>query len=189
MAPVSRTFVELIAKAVVVGGSFRFSWVTAARRLGVTLTWFGSNGKIGSDGGEGTEARDQIMNAQITVTLPEEVFQRAERWAQRAGRPLADFLAETIALSLKPLGTPTSQETPLTDWSDDEVLAGADAVMPPAQDRRLSELLTRQQAGLLTPGEQTELTALMQIYQEGLLRKARALREGVRRGLRGPLQP
>ena len=36
-----------------------------------------------------------------------------------------------------------------------------------------------------TPVEQRELTALMQIYEEGLLRKAEAIREAVRRGLRG----
>jgi hypothetical protein len=29
----------------------------------------------------------------------------------------------------------------------------------------------------------------MQVYQEGLVRKARALREAVRRGLRPPLEP
>lgn len=129
------------------------------------------------------------MSAQITVTLPEDVFQRAEHWAQRSGRPVADFLAETIELSLQPLGASTGTEKPITAWSDEEVLAGADMVMAATEDQRLSELLLRQQAGLLTPGEQSELTALMQIYQEGLLRKARALREAVRRGLRGPWQP
>jgi hypothetical protein len=59
--------------------------------------------------------------------------------------------------------------------------------MLPAEDRRLSELLQRQQAGLLGDGERAELSALMQAYQEGLLRKARALREAVLRGLREPL--
>ena len=47
----------------------------------------------------------------------------------------------------------------------------------------------QQQAQKLSVPEQTELLALMQVYQEGLLRKAQALREAVRRGLRPPLEP
>jgi hypothetical protein len=61
--------------------------------------------------------------------------------------------------------------------------------MPAAEDQRLSILLHQQQAGSLTDAERPELTALMQAYQQQLLLKAQALREAVRRGLRGPLQP
>jgi len=56
-------------------------------------------------------------------------------------------------------------------------------------DRRLTELLQRQQAETLLVQEQAELASLMQVYQEGLVRKAEALREAVRRGLRGCLTP
>jgi hypothetical protein len=55
--------------------------------------------------------------------------------------------------------------------------------MKSEEDSRLSELLDRQQAGILTDLEHSELQALMQIYQEGLLRKATALSEAVKRGL------
>ena len=72
---------------------------------------------------------------------------------------------------------------------DEEVLALTALQMKPAQDRRLSLLLGRQQAGSLTKVERFELFTLMQVYQEGLLRKAQALREAVRRGLREPLEP
>ena len=47
----------------------------------------------------------------------------------------------------------------------------------------LSELLDKQQAGIVTKSEHSELQTLMQIYQEGLLRKATALSEAVNRGL------
>ena len=129
------------------------------------------------------------MSAQITVTLPEDVLQRAELLARRTGRPVGDILAETIELSLRPLGAPSNGERLIADWSDDDVLAAADVGLPVAEDRRLSELLDRQQAGLLADAERAELKALMEMYQEGLLRKAQALREAVRRGLREPLQP
>jgi hypothetical protein len=113
---------------------------------------------------------------------------RAEAWAECAGRPVAEILADAIAQSLNPLGTPVNGKRPMSAWTDDEVLAGADAQMLPAEDERLSLLLDRQQVGLLTSAERTELTALMQLYQEGLLRKARSLREVVRRSLRPPLE-
>ena len=129
------------------------------------------------------------MSAQITVTLPEDVLQRAELLARRTGRPVGDILAETIELSLRPLGAPSNGERLIADWSDDDVLAAADVGLPVAEDRRLSELLDHQQAGLLADAEPAELKALMEMYQEGLLRKAQALREAVRRGLREPLQP
>jgi hypothetical protein len=61
--------------------------------------------------------------------------------------------------------------------------------MAPEQDRRLSVLLQKQQERVLSAAEQTELLLLMQVYQEGVLRKAQALREAVRRGLRTPLEP
>jgi hypothetical protein len=59
--------------------------------------------------------------------------------------------------------------------------------MEPEQDARLSDLLDRQQSGILTETERKELQTLMQIYQEGLLRKATALSEAVKRGLMEPL--
>ncbi len=77
---------------------------------------------------------------------------------------------------------------PIGELPDQAVLALAEQEMEAAQDRRLSLLLARQQEGSLTAAEQAELLALMGVYQRGLLQKARALREAVRRGLREPLQ-
>ena len=74
-------------------------------------------------------------------------------------------------------------------WSDVEVRAGTDVQMPVAEDQRLSDLLQRQQAGSLTDAERGELASLIGLYQRLLLRKAQALREAVRRGLRDPLEP
>jgi hypothetical protein len=69
------------------------------------------------------------MSTQIIINLPDEIYQRVERFA------------------------------------------------------RLSKLLDRQQSGTLSEGDRSELQTLMQIYQEGLLRKATALSEAVKRGL------
>ncbi len=51
------------------------------------------------------------------------------------------------------------------------------------QDTKLSELLDMQQSEIFCPEERQELEHLMQIYCEGLLRKATALAEAVKRGL------
>jgi hypothetical protein len=127
------------------------------------------------------------MSSQVTLTLPDDVFRRAEQLARGSGRPIADFLANTIEATLSPLGPPSRLFTPVSELSDQEVLATADLQLEDAQDRRLTELLDRQQAGTLDGGGRTELAALMQVYQEGLLRKSQALVEAVRRGLREPL--
>jgi hypothetical protein len=125
------------------------------------------------------------MADRITLDLPAGVWQRAELLAHRAGRPLGDYLAETLQDALEPFGN-LSEANP-QDWSDQEALEAADSQMPEAEDRRLSELLQRQQAGQLQPKEQGELTALMALCQRGLLRKSQGLREAVRRGLRPPV--
>lgn len=76
---------------------------------------------------------------------------------------------------------------PISVLSNEQVLALTDLEMEPEQDTRLSELLNRQQAGTLNEDERPDLQALMQIYQEGLLQKAIALSEAVKRGLIQPL--
>jgi len=129
------------------------------------------------------------MSTQVTVTLHDEVYHQAERLAQLTSCEIEDILADTIELFLAPVSSQTAAFKPVAELSDKEVLKLTRLEMPPAQDRRLSRLLHRQQAGKLTAGERAELAALMQVYQELLLRKAQALREAVSRGLREPLTP
>ena len=131
------------------------------------------------------------MSTQVTVTLPDDTYRRAEYLARLTGRDIADVLAETIHLSLQPLGVQHAADQPITELSDADVLAAADSAMDPAQEGRFRELLeaARQQAARLTHEDRAALLALMQVYQEGLLRKAQALHEAVRRGLRPPLAP
>lgn len=130
-----------------------------------------------------------MMSTQITIRLPEDILKRAELLSMRTGRAVADVLSDAITLSLNPLGDRLEDERPLTSWTDKEVLAAAELQLPEADDERLSELLNRQQAGQLNDTDRPELTALMQRYQQGLLRKAVGLREAVRRGLCEALDP
>ena len=132
------------------------------------------------------------MSTQVTVTLPDDTYRRAEYLARLTGRDIADALAETIYLSLQPLGVRHAADQPVAELSDTDVLAAADSAMDPAQEGRFRDLLEARharQAGHLTHEDRAALLALMQVYQEGLLRKAQALHEAVRRGLRPPLAP
>ncbi len=124
------------------------------------------------------------MSAEVTVTLTDSLFKRAQLWAQHSDRPVDEFLAEAIELSLSPLG---AAPKPVESWTDDEVLSGCVARMADTDDQILSELLEKQRESQLTDSEAKDLRRLMFIYQEGLLRKAMSTREAVRRGLREPL--
>ncbi len=128
------------------------------------------------------------MSTQVTLTLPDEVYRRAERLAQLSSRNVTDVLVDTIELSLSPLGLQSEAIKPVSALSDEEVMALAQLQMEPEQDQSLSRLLDRQQAGTLTETQRSELLGLMQVYEEGLLQKAQAMSEAVRRGLMEPLE-
>ena len=129
------------------------------------------------------------MSTQVILNLPDEVYDQAARLAELMNQDVPRVLAETIESALSPLGTSAGELTPVGELSDSEVLATADLRMDEAQGRRLGRLLDRQQADKLREPERTELAALMQVYHECLVRKAQALGEAVRRGLREPLAP
>lgn len=127
------------------------------------------------------------MSNQITIALPEDVYRRAERFARLANRDLASVLADTIKLSLPAISSQVETLKPISALSDEQVMALTELQMELDQDEYLSNLLDKQQSGTLTEEERQDLPALMQVYQEGLLRKATALSEAVKRGLMEPL--
>src|SRR3712207_3397890 len=111
-----------------------------------------------------------LMTTQVTVNLPDDVYQSAERLAQLTQREVSDVLTDTLALSLPALPRDQGDSPPVTTLSDEEVLALSVLELPSPQDRRLSTLLERQQAETLTENQRSELAVLMQVYQAGLLR-------------------
>lgn len=124
------------------------------------------------------------MTMQVMVKLPDDVYQKAEGLAQRTGRNIADVLTSMLEVSLPSM--PDFSTKPLNELSDEEVLLLADSRMETAQNERMSALLQKQQETELDEIERHELSLLMYIYQEGSLRKARAMVEAVQRGLRQP---
>ncbi|NEO27971.1 MAG: hypothetical protein F6K03_14070 [Kamptonema sp. SIO4C4] len=122
------------------------------------------------------------MSTPITLNLPDNLYQEARRLAQQHQRELQDVLVETLTLSLIPLSQPVAT------LSDTQVLTLTQLRLPPIQEKRLAELLDHQQAATLTPPEQQELQALMEVYETRLLQQAQALNEAVKRGLMQPLE-
>lgn len=128
------------------------------------------------------------MSTQLVLTLPDETYERVAQFAACAKRNVSEIIAAALTSTLPSLDV-LAQLRNTAQLSDREVLALSELQMEPEADRRLSELLDRQQAGELTDFEQAELTALMRIYEIGLLRQSQALAEAVQRGLIPPLQP
>jgi hypothetical protein len=133
------------------------------------------------------KTEDNLMSIPVTVNLADDVYQRAKRFALIANRDLSSIIADTVANSFPLTGVDSDLISPVADLNDEQVMALTQLEMEPLQDAKLSTLLDRQQAGSLESGEPEELEFLMQVYREGLLRKATALAEAVKRGLMEPL--
>jgi hypothetical protein len=127
------------------------------------------------------------MSKHVTIELPDELYEQAQRWAMLTSQDVNKTLTEAITLVLSPLPD-QDIETPVSVLSDEEVLALSQAQIDKHQGRRFSELLNKQGEGQLTLTEESELWALMQIYERLLVRQSEALAEAVRRGLRPPLE-
>ena len=119
------------------------------------------------------------MNQQITIEVSEQVWRRAKILAEQKSRKLEDVLEEWLE--------ETVAETRIEDLSDDEVLVLTESRFDEERQRDFSRLLERSREGILDDSEKRELDRLMGIYETGLLRKSKALRVAVERGLIAPL--
>ncbi|RIK70210.1 hypothetical protein DCC62_22945 [candidate division KSB1 bacterium] len=127
------------------------------------------------------------MNQQITITLSETALARANNLASVVAQPLERVLAETLELTLPDVGAEVLPQ--VSTLPDEEVLALTQAQMVSEQDTQLSELLEKQQAGLLGDEDRIMLHGLFQVYLRLWLRQSEALAEAVKRGLHEPLSP
>ena len=129
------------------------------------------------------------MNTQVTLTLPTELYEQANRWAAITQRNLPEMLTDVLSTVLTPMRAAPQAEKPVSALSDKDVLALSTAQMKAAQGQRLSALLTRQREGELDEQERAELLALMQVYSQLWIRQSATLAEAGRWGLRKPLEP
>ena len=119
------------------------------------------------------------MNQQITIEVSEQVWRRASILAEQNRRKPEDVLEEWLE--------ETVAETRIEDLSDQEILALSEMKFDDRQQTDFSRLLEKNRENTLNLSEKRELDALMQTYENGLLRKSKALRVAVERGLIAPL--
>jgi ParB-like chromosome segregation protein Spo0J len=129
------------------------------------------------------------MSKEVTLTLSNELYEQAQRWATLTRQELQEALTDALSIALAPGYGVSEPELPVASLSDEQVLSLCDVQMGPEQGNRLSYLLKRQREGALSGEEQRELQALMQVYNYIWVRQSQALAEATKRGLRGPLAP
>ncbi|GEM_PF-267024 len=114
----------------------------------------------------------------VTLNLPETIYQSAWRTAKAVRRPVEDILLTVIKSSLPPLeGLPPemiSELTELESSADAQLWRVARSALPESQQRKLSRLLRKNQAGTLTERERQTLDDLSSESERLMLRKARA---------------
>ena len=119
------------------------------------------------------------MNQQITLTVSDNVWFYAKAVAtqnkQRTEEVLSDWLEKV------------SGEVEIGKFSDAKILALANLQLPESQQETLHELLEKNGEGELTALEKKYLDELMEVYNDALLTKAKAMRIAVERGLIEPL--
>jgi hypothetical protein len=126
------------------------------------------------------------MSRQVTLTLPEELHRRAQRWAAITQQDLDEALIDALCIALTLASDLPRSSNPIQSLSDEELLDRCRIAMDPAQGRKLSSLLEKQRMGMLTAEESRELDTLIHIRNQLWIRQSEALEEVQRRGLREP---
>jgi Tfp pilus assembly ATPase PilU len=119
------------------------------------------------------------MGEIVTLELPEHVIRRARAVAARMHRRVEDVIVDWVDQA--------AAEVPAEVLSDEDILALCDMQMTHEDQEELSQLLARNREGQLVDTDRARLDALMQMYRQGLVRKAQAWKIAVARGLRAAL--
>lgn len=119
------------------------------------------------------------MREIVTLELPEHVVRSARAVAASTQRRVEDVLIDWIDQA--------AADVPVDVLSGEDVLALCDMQMAHDDQEELSRLLARNREGQLIDTNRTHLDALMQMYRQGLVRKAQAWKVAVARGLRAAL--
>lgn len=116
------------------------------------------------------------MNETVTLDIPEELARRARALAAATRLRFEDAVVEWLRRAVE---DPAVESLP-----DESLLALCDAALGAADQEHLSTLLAGHREGTLSVEETARLDRLMADYRRGLVMKARAVNEAVRRGLR-----
>ncbi len=114
----------------------------------------------------------------VKLKLPEVVYERIQRAAAKARRPVNDVLVEAVVAATPPTETaPETMRSALAQmayFNDAALWQAARATMTTEQRKRLQFLHDQQQRATLIPEERVEEQALLGLYRETLLVRAQA---------------
>lgn len=119
------------------------------------------------------------MNQEITLTVSDNVWFYAKAVATQNKRRTEEVLSDWLEK--------VSGEVEIEKFSDAKILALANLQLPESQQETLHELLEKNGEGELTALERKYLDELMEVHNDALLTKAKAMRVAVERGLMEPL--
>jgi len=121
--------------------------------------------------------RSNQMAQSLTLELSEALYERVKHAAAAMQQPLEKAVAHIIELGLPPLDAPTEFEPDLKalEALDDETLWEVlFSKVSPTTQRKLHQLLDKNQSGTLTERERLQLDALQKEADGVMLRKAHA---------------
>lgn len=119
------------------------------------------------------------MNSQqITITLPEPIYQRVKRRSQQMQRSIADELVAAVTSSLPEQETlPPDIEQELSEldlFTDEELWRAARMTAPGDKTGRMQILVEKQQLEGLTDSEKQETAVLSHFFNRVMLVRAKA---------------
>jgi hypothetical protein len=119
------------------------------------------------------------MNSQqVTITLPETIYERVKRRSQQTQRSVADELAAVVAASLpeeESLPPDIEQEMSELDlFTTEELWRAARMTAPANKTERMQVLVEKQQLEGLTDSEKQEATLLSHFFNRVMLIRAKA---------------
>ena len=119
-----------------------------------------------------------MTTQEVTLNLPEAIYNQIRRAAEKAHRPVADLLVEAViaaAPAMEPSAGPfRTALAQLTYLNDAALWQAARATMLEPQRERLEALHGKQQHEGLMTVEQEEEQALLALYRETILVRAQA---------------
>jgi hypothetical protein len=115
---------------------------------------------------------------QITLSLPDGLYEQLKTVAERSRRSLDEVLVEVLAALAPVTGTASgavcSSLAQMAYLNDAALWQAARSTMVPEQRARLAALHDEQQRSGLAPAEKAEEQALLALYDETLLVRAQA---------------
>ena len=115
---------------------------------------------------------------QVTITLPETIYQRLKRKSQLMQRSVADELVAVVTAFLPEEETlPADIEQELSDlelFTDEELWRAARMTAPADKTERMQVLVEKQQLEGLTDAEKQEAAVLSHFFNRVMLMRAKA---------------